>query len=333
MSEDEKLLDKIFSNKLLLDKIKLKLENNPVNYKSNEELIEYWLFGKGYTHGTKRNYNHIMRNFMRFLKEKINDRPWNLQEVTVAETDMYKTFLERNEKIGIETKILNFFVVKSFYNFYRNQSKRANLWQFKEFPYFEKLIVNPGEIDIKNREKKIVKLNPEQVKLYLKRVFRIDKHFYLSERLQYESGLRFIDVSRIKIKFLRLNQRHLFTRGRRGFRCYFLSKELVNHIKDYVLNSESEYLFFHRNKIWQYGTYIAKLKRMLKIIDFPKNLSTKSGRKSFATNRHKYKYQPRAEISLLLGHQIKNVTDRYIDLEIQDFLKKFDDFNYLKTIF
>lgn len=332
MSENEEL-QKILANKELLEKIKSHLENQAPKLKSNEELIEFWLDSKGYNKTTKRNYAHIMKFFASFLQQKIEMRPWNFQEITMGEIDSYKTFLERNEQLGINTKILYFKALESFYDFYQNQSKRANIWQFKEFPYFDRLHVNPKEIDIKNKEKKVVKLNPEETKLYLRRIFRIDKVFYLSERLQYESGLRFIDVARIKYMFLRLNQRHLFTEGRRGFRCYYLSKELVSHIKEFLLKPNKEYLFQYKNKILNYNTYLAKLKRMLKTIDFPKNVSTKSARKSFATNRHKYEGQARGEISLLLGHQIKTVTDRYIELEIQDYLKKFDDFNYLKTIF
>lgn len=333
MSENEELLEKILANKALLEEIKLHLNNESNDLKTNDELIEFWLYKKAFSLTTRRNHLHKMKFFLNFLKEKIIDRPWDLQEITIAEIDTYKTFLEQNERLGINTKNLYFNVVKSFYNYYEKQSRSAKLWHFKEFPYFDKLHLNPGEIDIHNQERKIIKLNPMEVKLYLKRLFRKDKYFYVSERLQYESGLRFIDVSRIKVKFLRLDQRHLFTQGRRGFRCYYLSKELVDHVKEYILNPKTEYLYHYKRTLLKYNTYLGKLKRMVKEIDFPKPISTKSGRKSFATNRHKHEGQPRSEVSLLLGHQVKNVTDRYIELEIHDYLKKFDDFNYVKTIF
>ncbi|NHI95016.1 MAG: site-specific integrase [Candidatus Lokiarchaeota archaeon] len=336
MSEDEKIIQKILNDKDLLNKLKLKLlinEKKDIEYKSNEELIDFWLYSKAFTKKVKNNYRNIMNYFLTWLSFEVEKRDWNLQEVISAEIEQYKTWLERHKQLGMKTKQLYYTALKSFYEFYQIQSKRAKLWNFTDFPMFHKLNLNPGEIDVENEEHEIEILNPEQVKIYLKMIFRLDKKFYLIERFQYESGLRFIDVARIKKKFLRLNQRYLYTEGRRGFRCYFLSEELIKHVTQYAMQDNHELLFTIKGKQIVYNTYLGKLKKMLKKIDIPNNLSTKSGRKSFATNRHKFMQQSKLEISYLLGHKVKNVTDRYIITEIDDYLKKFDAYNYLKNIF
>lgn len=332
MSENEEIIAKILSDKSLLARIKEEINKiNIQDLKSNEDLIEYWIYGKAYSKLVCKNYRLKMRYFLNYLQTEIDNRDWNLQDVTIAEIESYKTYLEKNNELGIKTKELYYGIVESFYDFYQKKARSVNIWHFKEFPYFNRLNLNPGEIDIENREKKIAILNPEEAKIYLKRIFRIDKIFYLTERLQFESGLRFIDVKRIKTKFLRLNQRHLYTQGRRGFRCYFLSEELKQHLLEYA-NFYHELLFFSNTEM-NYESYLNKIKRMIKKVGLSKNLSTRSGRKSFTTNRYERMNQPDPDISLLLGHQVKTVTDRYKILKPEFFLKKFDDFNYLKTIF
>lgn len=322
----------MLSDKALLDEIKQIIENKIPHDKSNEELVEFWLDSKGFSKGVKRNYAFKIRRFHQFLAQ-LEPRDWNLQDVTAAEIESFKIYLERTTELGMGTKFLYWKILKSFYEFYEKQARRANIWKFREFPYFPALYTNPGERDIENKERRISVLTPEETKLYLRRLFRLDKEFYLFERFQYESGLRFIDVARMKKKNLRLHKRHLFTEGRRGFRCYFLSEELIEHVEDFILQRNGEHVFEYKNKQIKYNTYLEKLKRVLKIIDFPKDLSTKSGRKSFSTNRFKFMKQSKPEISLLLGHQIKNVTDRYIELDVIDYLEKFDKYNFLISIF
>lgn len=314
--------------------INQKIENKKeIKQYSNEELISNYIELNQFRN--KKIYRFNILNFIKFLQNHIEKKEWKLQEITQFEIDQYKIYLEKNNRITSNYKKIQWIILVNFYRFYENQSKNGKYY-FKEFPIFNSLRLNPSEKDIERKEQKL-KIFDTQIMtvLYLNGLLRLNFKFYLIERLKFESGMRTVDALRLKKKFLFLDERYCYTEGRKGFRCYYLSQELVKDIQKYLdntRNNESELLFIS-NKKQKYSTdgYFHSLFIIYSKMNFLEKRI--SGRKTFATIRYKYMNQSKAEISSLMGHKIKNVTDRYIELEHSDYLKMFDKYNYLKWIY
>ncbi|MFX1293308.1 MAG: tyrosine-type recombinase/integrase [Promethearchaeota archaeon] len=303
------------------------LQQINIELKSNEELIQFFLEEKNYSDLTKKGY---LSDF-KYTLDKLNNK--NLQQITSKDIYQFQQDLKKNDEYGIERKKRLNASLRSFYKFYRRITKIFDgEFYFIEFPEFEE--IHFKEKSAKKRSNKDIVLTLKETYDFLYRMKLYSEKDYLMTLLMVGSGMRIGDVINTEIDNVDLVKRKIRTRTKSGIREYhlseFMKKELLRYLPKRTKKFlESPYLFIdgdgNRLKNNSYTRQFIRIIR--KKLHYHKGISCHSLRRTFSTIRKKLGQQ-KDEISFLLGHTIKNVTDNYIKLSEEEKLAIYDQFDF-----
>lgn len=304
------------------------LEKNQIQLKSNEELINYFLDQNNFSEFTKEGYGLDIQFCIETMEVK------NLQKVTSKTMFQYVKYLEKSEEFGVKRKKRLLASIRSFYKFYKKITKIfEDEFHFLEFPEF--MIPQFKEKSAKVRSNKEVVLSLEEAKQFLKHLKLLNFKDYLISRLMLGSGMRIGDVINVEIGNIDFEKQKVRTMTKKGVRTYYFNKQTKEEILLYLrqrkqIAPEIPNLFIDRKGLKiKNKSYTRQFKRIVQKVGCHKNISCHSLRRSFSTIRSRLG-QPKDEISFLLGHTIKNVTDDYIKKTDQEKLNIFLEYDFLE---
>lgn len=307
------------------------LKTNQIILKSNEELIQKFLEDNDFSSFTKEGYRLDLEYFIRTISNGKEIK--NLQQITSKDTYQFYINLEKNEELGVNRKKRILASIRSFYSFYEKIAKIFDgEFQFLEFPVFLKTKFK--EKSAKVRSNKEVILTLEEVKVFLQTLKILNFNDYLIAKLMVGSGMRIGDIINIEINNVNFNNRSIRTMTKKGVRTYYFNKQTKDELLLYLrqrnlINTEYQNLFIDgNNQKIKNKSYTSIFKRIVQKVGCLKNISCHSLRRSFSTIRSSMG-QIKDEISFLLGHTIRNVTDKYIKKTDLEKLAIFDKYDFL----
>ena len=303
------------------------LHQTEIPLKSNEELIQFFLEQNDFTLPTRKGYTSDFKYILEQLGHK------NLQKVNSRDTWEFHQHLRKTEAFGVNRKKRLLACLKSFYDFFRRITKIfPGEYFFLEFPVFEKAKFK--EKDAKSRSNKEVALTKEEVMDVLFRIRLYNEQDYLIALLMAGSGLRIGDVLNIKIENIDFLKRKVRTKTKTRIQDYYFSEFIKQEILQYLPHKTESltipYLFLnHDGERFKNTSYTRRFCRIIhRHLKYNKQVSCHTLRRSFSTIRKRLG-QPKDDVSFLLGHTIRNVTDRYIKLTHEEKLAIYDNYDFL----
>lgn len=322
------------------------LKNNSENFPSNEEIINKYI--RRYRHSDqsiatrKSALNYFFEKESK-MKSKIKSKikyfgyKGHIFEINKSDLIDYFDFLNQLETISLNTKKLKWTILKSFLDYCMDYYE-------DDYDFIIKVpnrLVKWKPMHKEPKSNSDVFLTIDEIKKILDWLKENNFTYYIIVRIFVESGPRKGELINMDYDKVFLENRYFDTKGKRGRKAYFFSKELRDLLETFIeerklikVNTKSLFISNHLRRFAN-RTFNEYFKRFMKEIGINKKITCQVFRRSLNALRFDMGCTDDTILKILLNHAVPGVNfNNYVkkSIDYKKFINYYDTWYPFKNI-